>query len=245
MALILREMSTRFGRTPGGYLWAIVQPLGVILLLAMAFSLVMRVPALGVSFILFKATGMLVFQLFNSSSRSTAKSLNFSRSLLSYPGVTWIDTVIARFALNTLVSIVVGIIILVGVVMYEGLSLILDWTMILLSIGLTMLLGFGVGVFNCFMGERFDVYDNIWGILTSPLMLASGVLILYDDLPQFAQSILWYNPLIHVVGLMRAGFYSVYEPQYISVTLVLFYALIPMVMGLILLRRHHRELLIR
>ncbi|MCC5956800.1 MAG: hypothetical protein JJU07_11910, partial [Natronohydrobacter sp.] len=38
-ALMLREMATRYGRTPGGYLWAVVEPLGMILILGYAWSL--------------------------------------------------------------------------------------------------------------------------------------------------------------------------------------------------------------
>ena len=38
-ALMLRDMGTRFGRSAGGYLWAVAEPLGGILLLALAFSL--------------------------------------------------------------------------------------------------------------------------------------------------------------------------------------------------------------
>jgi len=244
-ALVLREMTTRFGRKPGGYIWAVLQPLGQILLLAAAFALLQRTPSLGTSFILFKATGMLPFGMFRQPANMVGKSLSYSRQLLVYPGVTWLDAAFARLFLNTLVLIVVMVLILSGIILYEGLSLILDWGMILGSIALTILLAMGIGVFNMFMGERFDVYDNIWGILTSPLMIVSGVLFLYDDLPGFAQDILWYNPLVHTVGMMRAGFYSVYEPQYISVTFVLLCSLIPMVMGLMLMRRHHRMLLSR
>jgi len=244
-ALVLREMSTRFGRQPGGYAWAILQPLGMIILLAIGFSLLARSPALGTSFILFKATGLMVFQLFRAPTRTVGGSLSYSRALLSYPGVTWIDAVIARFLLNSMVIIIVTVIILTGIIVYEGQSLILNWPMILASLGLTSMLAFGFGVFNAFMSERFDLYDSIWSMLTAPLMLASGIIFLYDDMPQIAQEILWYNPLVHTVGMMRAGFYSIYNPQYISLTLVLLCALIPMVFGLIMLRRHHRELLIR
>lgn len=244
-ALIMREMTTRFGRTPGGYLWALLQPLAMILLMALAFSLLQRTPALGTSFVLFKATGMLPYQLFRTPSRMVGGALSYSRALLAYPGVTWVDAVIARWTLNTLVMVIVTILILSGTVIYNDLSLILDWPMILSAIALAALLALGWGVFNIYMSERFDIYDHIWMIMTAPLMIASGVLFLYDDLPRFAQAILWYNPLVHIVGMMRAGFYSVYEPQYISVTLVLFYALIPLTLGLMLLRRHHRALMDR
>lgn len=244
-ALVLREMSTRFGRKPGGYVWAILQPLGIILMLSIAYSLLVSSPPLGASFILFKATGLLIFQLFSGTVKLVGKSLAYSRPLLTYPGVTWVDAVIARFLLNVLVSLVVMVVILTGVVIYEGEHLNLNWAMILGSVALTALLAFGIGVFNAFMAERFDIYDNIWGILTAPLMIASGVIFLYDDLPSFAQEILWYNPLVHTVGMMRVGFYAVYHPQYISIIMVLLSSMIPMVLGLILLRRYHRELLNR
>lgn len=51
-ALMLREMSTRYGRTPGGYIWAILEPLGMIIILGLAFALLVRVPAMGTSFLL-------------------------------------------------------------------------------------------------------------------------------------------------------------------------------------------------
>jgi len=243
-ALVLREMSTRFGRKPGGYLWALLGPLGMIIMLALGFALLARTPALGTSFLLFKATGLLVYQIFRTTSRLVGVSLTYSKSLLIYPGVTWLDAVIARFLLNSMVSLVVMIIILVGIVIYDDISLILDWGMIVSGVLLTMGLGFGFGVLNAYLSERFEVYDNLYAIATAPLLLASGVMFLYDDLPTVAQDILWYNPLIHTIGMMRAGFYSIYQPQYLSPLLVVFSALVPMVLGLLLLRRYHRELLV-
>lgn len=244
-ALVLREMSTRFGRTPGGYIWALLQPLGTIIMLSLAFSLLVRTPSLGSSFVLFKATGLMVLQMFRVVSNMVSKSMSFSKALMAYPGVTWVDAVLARFILNALVVTLVTAIILTGIIIYEDLSPLLDWQMILGAMLLTAMLAFGFGVFNAYMSERFDIYDNIWSIATTPLMIASGILFLFDDLPRFAQDILWYNPLIHTVGMMRAGFYSVYQPQYISISFVLIVALVPTALGLMLLRRHHRDLLIR
>ena len=60
-ALILRDMSAKFGRSVGGYLWAVAEPLGGIVLLAVAFSLALRMPPIGTSFLFFYATGMIPF----------------------------------------------------------------------------------------------------------------------------------------------------------------------------------------
>ena len=244
-ALILREMSTRFGRTPGGFVWALAQPLATILVLAFAFSLIAKNPALGTSFILFKATGLLPFQLFKATSTLVGRSLSYSAALLTYPGVVWLDALLARFLLNILVNAVVTVLILSGIVVFEDVTLILDWGAVLLAMSLAAFLALGVGALNCYLFERFEIWAQIWGIATAPLMLISGVLILYENTPAEAQGVLWFNPLIHVSGLMRAGFYSTYHPDYISVAYVAVCALVPMVLGLLLLRRHHRMLLNR
>jgi capsular polysaccharide transport system permease protein len=244
-ALVLREMSTRYGRTPGGYAWAVLEPLGMIIILSFAFSLLARTPTLGTSFLLFKATGFLILQMFTVLGGQIGNSLNFSKPLLRYPRVTWGDAILARFLLNALVVTTVTILILSGIVIYDQVDVRLDWGKAIASVGLAAALGFGVGALNCFLFMRFPVWSQIWNILTRPLFLISGIIILYEDMPPLAQTVLWYNPILHLTGLMRAAFYPLYRPDYISIQFVMLTILIPMVFGFLLLRRYHRELLNR
>lgn len=244
-ALVLREMSTRYGRTPGGYLWAVLEPLGMIILLSFAWSLLARTPSLGTSFLLFKATGYMVLQTFTVLGSNVGKALSFSRPLLLYPRVAWIDAIMARFLLNALVVFVVTFLILSGIVIFENIDTLLRWGPIFLAMGLAAALGLGAGCLNAYLFMRFPVWQQIWAILTRPLFLISGVIILYEDMPSLAQAILWYNPILHLTGLMREGFYPMYRPDYISLVYVAACALVPMVIGLLLLRRHHRTLLYR
>ena len=97
-ALMLREMSTQYGRSPGGYLWALIEPLGAIAIMALGFSLLLRSPPLGNSFILFFATGHVPFNLYQVLSRTVARSITFSKSLLAYPVVSWVDAIVALSA---------------------------------------------------------------------------------------------------------------------------------------------------
>lgn len=242
-ALMMREVSTRFGKTPGGFLWAIIQPLGMIIMLGMAFSLIARVPALGTSFILFKATGLLVFQAFMNNSRTVGYALSYSRPLLAYPGVSWVHAVSARAFLNTYVTFLVSLLILSGIILFEDLQLIIGWGDVIAAMVLAALMGTGFGLLNAFLFERVKIWEQIWRILTAPLMIASGIFMTFESLPPFAQHILWYNPIMHLTGLMRAGFYSTYEPQYISLVFVGLCTVIPMFFGVVLLRRYNRELL--
>lgn len=242
-ALILREVISRYGRTPGGYIWALVQPLSIILILSFAFALLQRNPALGTSFILFKATGFLVVQMTMQTAGFAGTALQFSRALLAYPRVSWIDAVMARVLLNVYIKVLVSAIILTGIMYFEEVRTLLHWPSILLAMGMAAILGFGLGVLNCFLFQRFPLWQQVWGIMTAPITLVSGVIILYEDMPTLAQKILWYNPLLHLTATMRQGFYPIYSPQYLSYVYVSLWVLVPMALGLILMRRYHRVLL--
>lgn len=177
-ALMLREMSTRYGRTPGGYIWAVAEPLGMIIVLGLAFELIANAPSLGTSFLMFKATGFMVLQVFTVLGGQVGNALTFSVPLLRYPRVTWVDAVLARFLLNYLVVIIVTILILTSITIYDSLTIVIDWGPILIAMGGAALLGLGLGCLNCYLFMRFPVWNQLWRILTQPLFLISGVIFL-------------------------------------------------------------------
>jgi capsular polysaccharide transport system permease protein len=244
-ALMLREMSTRYGRSPGGYAWALLEPVGAIIVMAIGFGLMFAAPALGSDFLLFYATGYMPFSLYQSISNTTARSISFSRPLLMYPAVTWMDSMLARFILNTLTGLLVSILIFWGILTVSSTSTILDLPTIALAMGLSALLGLGIGAMNCYLYTRIEVWDIAWSIASRPLFIVSGVFFIYEGVPVAAQNVLYYLPWMHITGLMRAGFYPTYRPEYVSVTYVLLCSLVPLCFALTLLRRYHKELLNR
>ncbi|MDO9637554.1 MAG: ABC transporter permease [Pseudotabrizicola sp.] len=244
-ALMLREMSTRYGRSPGGYSWAVLEPVGAIIVMAVGFGLMFSSPPLGSDFLLFYATGYLPFSLYQSIANTTARSLSFSKPLLMYPAVTWMDALLARFLLNTLTGFLVTIIIFWGILAVSQTTTILDLPTIALAMGLSALLGLGLGTMNCYLGTRIEVWDIAWSILSRPLFIVSGVFFIYEGVPAAAQKVLYYLPWMHITGLARAGFYPTYRPEYVSVLYVLLWCMLPLCFGLMLLRRYHKDLLNR
>jgi capsular polysaccharide transport system permease protein len=243
VALMLREMATTYGRSPGGYLWAVLQPVAGIALLTVVFSIALRKPPLGVSFPLFYATGLVPFLMYMTVSSKIGMAVLFSRPLLAYPSVTFIDTIIARFLMNVLTEIMVVYIVLTGILLVFDTRAVLDLPAIALSLSLAAVLALGVGTLNCYLFTRFPLWQQIWAILMRPLFFLSCVFMIFDHLPRFAREILWYNPLVHLVGLMRRGFYPTYDAPYVSLAYVLIVSGITLVLGLILLRRYQYQLL--
>ncbi len=242
-ALMLREMSTRYGRTPGGYLWAVLEPLAAILFLSLGFSLIMRTPSLGTSFLLFYASGYLPFSLYSMLATMTARAINFSSGLLKYPAVTWIDAVLARFILNSLTQILIGALLIGGIMALVDAHAVFTAGPVLEATALAILLGLGVGLVNCVLIGLFPLWDTAWSIINRPLFLASGVIYIYEDLPTNAQNLLWYNPILHIIGIFRTGIFPTYSADYASPLYVLMIALALMTLGLILMGRYHRDVL--
>ncbi len=242
-ALVLREMSTSYGRSPGGYIWAIVEPAASVALLTLVFSAIMRTPPMGINFAIFYATGVVPFLMFNGIHSKVSGGLTYSRALLAYPTVTYLDSLLARFLLEIITKLLVSYIVFTFILLAFETRVSLDFPTIIKAYMLVMIIGFGVGCLNCFLFARAPAWQRAWGILTTPLLIISGVFFTYEQIPQQFQGYLWYNPLIHITGLMRTGFYPTYRPDYISEVYVVGVSLVCMALGLLLLRRYHQDLL--
>ena len=242
-ALMLREMSMTYGRSAGGYAWAILQPVGVLAVLTVGFSLLVRTPPLGTTFVLFYATGYLPFQMYSNMQGISQSALRYSRSLLAYPRVSWIDAVIARAALGILTGATVFVIIIAGIFAVFHPRSSVDVGPVLTGFGICVVMGLGIGMVNCWLIARFPIWQQLWGIVSRPLFLASGLFYIYEDLSRGAQSILGWNPLFHATSLVRSGFYSTYEASWASPAYAFGVGLALVAAGLGLLRAGHTDVL--
>ncbi len=242
-ALMIREMGVKFDRSAGGYFWAVAEPLGGILILAAVFGLALRAPPLGSSFVLFYATGIIPFSMFSMMSKGVAGAIASNKGLLSYPVVTALDAILAKFVLNFLTVCLVAAILFGGVILGLGLHVNLDPGALLAGCALAALLGLGVGAMNCVLFGFFPTWKNVWGVLTKPLFIVSGVFFTFEGAPRAFQEVLWWNPLVHVIAVMRSGVYGAYDPQFVSYAYVIGLGLGLFALGAYLVRRHTSFLL--
>ena len=243
IALMLREMNTTYGRSPGGYLWEILQPVAGIAVLSAVFSAGFRSPPIGTNFAIFYATGLLPFTVFITVSGKLAKALNFSKQLLAYPSITYIDAVLGRFILNILTQLLVTYIVLAGILLIYETRTTLELDRVALAYAMAAALSLGVGTMNCFLMSMFPIWQQVWSIFTRPLVIVSGVIFLYESTPAQFREYIWYNPLMHVTGEMRGAFFVSYEASYVSPLYVFLTSLVLFVVGLLFLRRYHRDIL--
>lgn len=242
-ALILRETSARFGRVSGGFVWAIAEPVGGVLLLTFAFSFLVRTPPLGSSFALFYATGLLPFLLYNAVANGAMGAIQANRGLLSYPVVTVLDTILARAALDSLTHAVIAALLFPGFILVLSLTVTVNLSVLVLSMTLAAGLGLGVGTFNAVIVVYLPAWRHIWSVLNRPLFIVSGVLFTPEAVPRQMEAIVLWNPLSHVIAAMRLAFYGTGAASFVSVPYVAGVALTLFVAGAFLIRRNESQLI--
>ncbi|MEX2520218.1 MAG: ABC transporter permease, partial [Paracoccaceae bacterium] len=92
----------------------------------------------------------------------------------------------------------------------------------------------GFGATNTVIFSFAPTYQNFWKIINRPMFLLSGIFFTYESMPRLIQEVLWYNPVIHIIGMMRRGFYPTYHADYVSVFYVSAWAATFLTLGLFL-----------
>lgn len=243
VALMLREIGASNGRSALGYLWEVVEPVAYILLLTFLFGLFLRAPPLGTSFPLFYASGILPFLMFLEVTNRVAGAVRFSRPLLTYPGVTFLDAILARFLVAAVTKGIVFSVVLVLLVAFWRVEPFFDVPRLVGGVLATLLLALSFGTMNCLLLAFFPLYDRIWALVTKPLLVISAVLYMFDTVPLPWRDWLWWNPVVHLVGMVRGGIYPTYHGDYVSGVYLAVLVALTLPPALFFLRRYWRELL--
>jgi capsular polysaccharide transport system permease protein len=210
VALIMRDVTTRFFGSPLGFVIAIAWPVSHIFILIAINAAAGRAAPYGDDSALFFATGLLPFMCFNYMSRFTMLGVMLNKPLLGYPIVKVGDILIARAileVLNAAVVVIVTMIILTAMGVDVRPPRPQEAMYALLA---CMLLGLGFGIVNGVIAGMFSFWFTPFSLFQIILWMASGVILLPDELPETARYWLSFNPALIGVEWMRSAFYDGY-----------------------------------
>lgn len=207
-ALMVREMTTRYGRDGLGFAWIVLEPMSFCVGVLVLWSLTKPPFEHGIRLQAFSLTGyMCIILLRHMISYSfTAIQANIglmhhrqvkpvhiliSRNLLELGGTT------ATFVLVYLALLALGLIeIPVDLLLTYCGWLMMAWV----SVGLALVMT-GLAI-------RFEAIERIIGLLTYVLIPLSGAFFMVSWLPPAAQEIILYLPFPHAVEMLRAGVFG-------------------------------------
>jgi capsular polysaccharide transport system permease protein len=230
IALMLREISMSNGRSILGYLWEILSPVVGIIVITFILAEFFRSPPIGSNFPLFYASGILPFAFFTEMATRVATSVRNSKQLLN-------------FILSVATKTIVFVVVVFAIVELYDLDTYFDYVAIAEALALTFAAGLALGAVNCLLFSLVPIYERVWMIVTRPLFLFSAIIYLFESVPLPYRDWLWWNPIIHMVGLMRRGIYPTYDAPYVSLVYIWSIILILVPVAFFFLRHYWREML--
>lgn len=215
-ALVYRETKTRFGQKKIGYLWIFLEPLAQIAVFAAIFGVFMGRIMPGINYVIYLSIGVIGWNLFNDTLNRSLSAVQANLGLLVYNRVKPIDTVMARAVLEGMIFCLILPIILLFLHLIGHKIVYFNLYYVSLGFISLWLLSVGMGMFFAVLAAIKQEFSWIVSMIMKPLYFMSGVLYSVSSLPGEYQKILYFNPVVHSLGLLRKGFIENYTASYIN-----------------------------
>lgn len=235
IALMLRELITRYGRKGLGFAWVIGEPLLFCLGVLVLWSVARPDYEHGIRMGPFVMTGYMCLLLLRHQITLSLSALQANVGLLHHRGIAVLHLYIARNILEFL-GTTAAFVVVYGVLMVLGQ---VGWPAnLLLLYGGWFLLAFmaaGLAMIFAALAIRYDVMERIVPLFTYILIPMSGVFFMAAWVPAAYRDAFLLIPLPHVVEMVRAGVFGEFVETHFNPLYALGWAAVFNVTGLLLL----------
>ncbi|MBY5981234.1 ABC transporter permease [Ferrimonas balearica] len=211
IALMQRERTTRFAGGQLGALWAYLTPIFWIALVAGAFHLIGRAVPILTHPALFVATGILPYALLRQAITSMNRSVIANRFLPMLPGIRLFDVLLATALLELFNSVVTAVLIFGAISVAFGVPMPDDPAQVLAALGVAWMLGVSLGNLFAAIGRVSDTFARSVPLLLRPLFWLSAIFYITAEVPAVMVYWLGFNPLVHVIEVLREGYFFGYR----------------------------------
>lgn len=218
LALCLREIRTRFGPYKLGYAWAILEPLMHVVILTAIFSTRVEKFMPGVDFPVFIATGIIPWLLFSNIATRSINALEANLGLFAYRQVQPIDPLVARTILESVIHICTFAAIMSGLLFFGHSADFHDPLRVLLGVGLFAVFTSAVGLIFMMAGHFSAESQKLLPIIIRPLYFVSGIFFSPIVLPEQYKDLLFLNPILQGIEIIRSGIFADYPHSGYSIS---------------------------
>lgn len=238
-ALFFRELKTRFGANRHlGYLWVVGEPMSVVLVVTTIVTIIReyhhQVMPEGVSIFMFLITGIVPFFMFRSIVVQLMNGIGANLSLFAYKPVKPIHVFIARTLLEFCIYFTIFVSVLFIVGWFFRLDVIPEhFLSVMFCLFLLMCSGFALGICFAIISHFFEPLKNLLIYINIVFYWSSGTIFPTWLMPKPLLDVFYYNPLLHIMELLRYSFFENYplQDEY-SYTYAIFWIMAVLFIGL-------------
>lgn len=233
--LALKELRVRYKRSALGFLWALLNPLLMMIILAIVFSTVMRIPV--PKYAIFLMSTLLPWTFFSQALAYSVESIVGNGDLLKKVRIAK-----SVFPIAAVLSNVINF--LLSMIPLLVLMLILrfpfHWTWIYLPVPLLSLVLFSLGCsfFFSVANVFFRDMTHIVQVLLSAWFYVSPVIYSLDFVPQRYHFFFRFNPMLYVLNGFRLSIYYGLLPSWQSAAASVGYGVLGLYLGYKVFRRY-------
>ena len=202
--LTWRDVRVRYKQTLLGVSWVVIQPLMTMLISTIFFGKLMRVPSDGLPYSLFVFAGLLPWMFFSKAITQSGNSLVGSANLITkvyFPRLI----IPSATVLSGLVDFAVAFVLLVGLMIYYGVSLSASLLMFPVLVLLTTILALGAGMWLSALNVKYRDVAAIIPFIVQIGMFATPIYYPSSLIPEKWQWAIKLNPLTGIIENIRAS----------------------------------------
>ncbi|HEX3018056.1 MAG TPA: ABC transporter permease [Caproicibacter sp.] len=239
--LVVKDVKTKYRRSVLGYLWSVLNPLMMMVIMTIVFSTVFRndIP----NFPVYLLTGQLIFNAFSEATNQAMTSVISNSALikkvyfpkyilpLSKVGVSFVNFVLSLIAL---------------VVVLAATRTRITFAILLVPLPLLylLLISSGVGMFLAAMAVRFRDVVHLYGVVLTALMYLTPIFYPITILPSYARGILSFNPIFHILEMFRCVIMYGTVPSIKANLVCIGFSVISLVIGMLIFQKNQDEFIL-
>lgn len=198
--LVSRDIKVKYRRSALGYVWTILSPLLMMLVMSVVFSYFFRYEI--ENYTVYLLSGQLIFNFFSEATNQAMSSIVNSRSLL-----TKVHLPKYIFPLTKVVSSFVNLLFSLAAIAIMLIITRVHITLTIFLFPLPLIYGFifalGCGLILSVLAVFFrDIY-HIYSVVLTALMYFTPIFYPVSILPDYAMKLMQLNPLYHIVTMFR------------------------------------------
>jgi capsular polysaccharide transport system permease protein len=240
-ALLMRELTTRYGRDDIGFLWVIAEPLIFASAVAALWSVARPPFENGIQVIPFTITGYLPLILVRQTINFSVSGVRVNEPLLYHRQITPLHIFMGRFGIEFLGVSLAYVVIALALNFLGLMDPPKDLSMVVEGWLLLAWMAFGLAMTMCALGMLFEFAERIVLVITYILIPLSGAFYMASMLPPVGRRYVMYIPFIHCFEWMRGGFFGESVKIYHNIPYAMGCSAIFTLFGLIMMQAARRR----
>lgn len=240
--LIMRDVKLKYRRSYLGYLWSVLNPLMLMIVLVIVFSNLFRfdIP----NFPLYLISGQVIFSFMTEATNMSVNSIIGNASLLKKTYVPKYIFTISKVG-SSLVNLIFSLGALVLVMIITGAEF--SWSLIFFPFIILQLLVFclGISLFLAAATVFFRDIQYLWGVFVSMWMYLTPIFYPISIISEEYQSLYkWLNPMYWYIEQFRDLVLYAQFPQVTSILIGTILAVVVLVLGAIYFNKKQDEFIL-